>query len=116
VRRHEALEAVGGWESRHGSLDARELDEARALARLIAGAGLLVAADRDRRDVWALKRAAAEDDVEIVVPAPILAQVWRGAASAGLARLVGLRGGARPGAPGLTAGPRRFSRPAPPGP
>ena len=30
VRRHEALEAVGEWESRHGPLEARELDEARA--------------------------------------------------------------------------------------
>lgn len=47
-----------------------------------------MAADRDRRDVWALKRAAAEEDVEIVVPAPILAQVWRGAASASLARFL----------------------------
>lgn len=30
VRRHEALVAVGEWESRHGPLEARELDEARA--------------------------------------------------------------------------------------
>ncbi|MEW6581607.1 MAG: twitching motility protein PilT [Actinomycetota bacterium] len=61
------------------------------MARLIADAGLLIKADRNDRDAWALKRAAAEDDVEIVVPAPVLAQSWRGARSVNLARyLVGL--------------------------
>lgn len=58
------------------------------MARLIADAGLLVAADRNDRAVWALKKVTANDDVELVVPAPALAQVWRGPGSANLARFM----------------------------
>ncbi|WP_217924429.1 hypothetical protein [Miltoncostaea oceani] len=62
------------------------------MARLIADAGLLVAADRNERAAWALKKAAAEDRDELVVPAVALAQTWRGPQSANLARfLKGLR-------------------------
>lgn len=53
--------------------------------RVVADAGLLIAADRNDRSVWALKK---DEDLEIVVPAPVLAQVWRGPGSASLGRFL----------------------------
>jgi len=44
---------------------------------LVLDAGALVALDRRRRDVWALLAAALADDEEILVLAPVVAQVWR---------------------------------------
>jgi len=58
------------------------------LARLIADAGALLAAERNVREIWALKKLAVQEDLELVVPAPVLAQVWRGRASANLARFL----------------------------
>ncbi len=58
------------------------------MARLIADAGLLIAAERGERGAWALKRTTAEDGVDLVVPAPVLSQVWRGPRSQNLARFL----------------------------
>ncbi len=54
---------------------------------MVLDAGALVALDRRRRDVWALLAAALADDEEILVLAPVVAQVWRdGARQANLSR------------------------------
>lgn len=58
------------------------------MARLIADAGLLIAADRNDREAWALKRVAAEESTDILIPSPVLAQVWRGPGSENLARFL----------------------------
>lgn len=58
------------------------------MARLIADAGVLVAADRNARAAWVLKKLAGEQDVPLVVPAPVLAQVWRGPGGVNLARFL----------------------------
>lgn len=58
------------------------------MARLIADAGLLVAADRNDRGSWALKKLVASDGLELVVPAAVLAQAWRGPGSVNLARFM----------------------------
>ena len=43
-------------------------------------AGALVAADRNDRRMWALHAGFLAEEVTPVVPAPVLAQVWRGSA------------------------------------
>jgi hypothetical protein len=48
------------------------------LARLVADAGLLIAAQRNDRNAWAIKREAAVENLPIVVPAAVIAQAWRG--------------------------------------
>lgn len=58
------------------------------MARLIADAGLLIAAERGERGAWALKRTTAEDGVDLVVPAPVLSQVWRGPRPQNLTRFL----------------------------
>lgn len=50
---------------------------------------MLIGADRNERAAWALKRLAAEDRLDLVVPAPVLAQAWRGPGSVNVARFVG---------------------------
>lgn len=53
-------------------------------------AGAFIAAERNDRSIWADHKALLEDGVDIVVPAGVVAQVWRGGArQAGVARLLG---------------------------
>lgn len=58
------------------------------MARLIADAAMLIAADRNDPAAWAAKRRAAERDLDVVVPAPVVTQVWRGPGSVNLARFL----------------------------
>jgi predicted nucleic acid-binding protein len=51
-------------------------------------AGVLVAADRNAREVWADHRARLEAGLVPVVPAPVVAQVSRSAAQVQLRRLL----------------------------
>lgn len=54
-------------------------------------AGALVAAERNDRRLWALHTAFLAEEVVPVVPAPVLAQAWRGGPrQASLARLLAL--------------------------
>ena len=55
---------------------------------IIYGAGALVAAERNVRPLWALHDAALRRDVAPLVPAGVLAQVWRGGPQANLSRLL----------------------------
>lgn len=48
--------------------------------------GALVAAERNDRRMWALHAAFLAEEVVPVVPAPVLAEAWRGARQASLAR------------------------------
>ncbi|MGQ0743915.1 MAG: twitching motility protein PilT [Acidimicrobiales bacterium] len=51
--------------------------------------GALVAAERNNRSMWALHAGFLAEEVVPTVPAPVLAEVWRGGArQAGLARLL----------------------------
>jgi hypothetical protein len=55
---------------------------------IIYDAGALVAAERNVRPLWALHDAALRRDVSPLVPAGVLAQVWRGGPQASLSRLL----------------------------
>lgn len=44
---------------------------------LALDAGALIALDRGRRDVWELLAAALAGDEDVLVLAPVVAQVWR---------------------------------------
>jgi hypothetical protein len=55
---------------------------------IIYDAGALVAAERDVRSLWALHDAALRRDLSPVVPAGVLAQVWRGGPQANLSRFL----------------------------
>jgi hypothetical protein len=55
---------------------------------IIYDAGALVAAERNVRSLWALHDAALRRDLSPVVPAGVLAQVWRGGPQANLSRLL----------------------------
>jgi hypothetical protein len=58
------------------------------MAGLTYDAGALVAAERNRRPLWALHRRALERGVRPTVPAGVLGQVWRGGPQAELSRLL----------------------------
>jgi hypothetical protein len=54
---------------------------------LVLDTGALIALDRHDRIAWALLRTAADDGVQVSVPAGVIAQAWRdGARQAMLAR------------------------------
>lgn len=55
---------------------------------IIYDAGALVAAERNVRPLWALHDATLRRDLPPVVPAGVLAQVWRGGPQANLSRLL----------------------------
>lgn len=55
---------------------------------IIYDAGALVAAERNVRSLWALHDAALRRDVSPLVPAGVLAQVWRGGPQVNLSRLL----------------------------
>lgn len=53
--------------------------------------GALVAAERNDRRMWALHAAFLAEEVVPVVPAPVLAEAWRGGSrQAGLSRLLAM--------------------------
>jgi len=61
------------------------------MAGVTYDAGALVAAERNDRRLWALHAGFLAEDVVPVVPAPVLAQVWRGGSrQAGLSRLLAM--------------------------
>ena len=55
---------------------------------IIYDAGALVAAERNVRSLWALHDATLRRDLTPIVPAGVLAQVWRGGPQANLSRLL----------------------------
>lgn len=55
---------------------------------IIYDAAALVAAERNVRALWALHDATLRRDLTPVVPAGVLAQVWRGGPQANLSRLL----------------------------
>ncbi|MFI0417968.1 PIN domain-containing protein [Spongiactinospora sp. 9N601] len=58
-------------------------------AALVYDAGALIAAEANRPRMWRLHRQALDEKRRIIVPVPVLAQVWRGSArQASLARLL----------------------------
>ena len=60
-----------------------------AMAGVTYDTGALVAADRNDRKMWALHAGYLREEVVPVVPAPVLAQAWRGGArQARVARLL----------------------------
>jgi hypothetical protein len=53
--------------------------------------GVLVAAERNDRRMWALHTGFLSEDVVPIVPAPVLAEAWRGGArQASLSRLLAM--------------------------
>lgn len=52
------------------------------MAGLILDAGALIAAEKDDRRFWALWKESLRLDIEFLVPATVVAQVWRGPKSA----------------------------------
>jgi hypothetical protein len=58
------------------------------MTRLVYDAGALIAAERDDPRMWALHVRALTRGIEPIVPAAVLAQVWRGPKQRGLRRLV----------------------------
>jgi hypothetical protein len=59
------------------------------MAGVTYDAGALVAAERNSRRMWALHAGYLDEEVVPVIPAPVLAQAWRGGArQAGLARML----------------------------
>ena len=58
------------------------------MAGLTLDAGALIAAERGNRKFWALWELAEQRDVDVTVPANVIAQVYRGARSAVVSRLL----------------------------
>ena len=48
---------------------------------MVLDAGALIALERNDRHMWARLEAAADADLDVVVPSGALAQVWRGTAN-----------------------------------
>lgn len=55
---------------------------------IVYDAGALVAAERNRRAMWALHESSLRRGLSPLVPAGVLAQVWRGGPQASLSRLL----------------------------
>lgn len=58
------------------------------MAGLTYDAGALIAAERGDRKLWTLHRRALERELSPVVPAAVLAQVWRGGPQPSLSRFL----------------------------
>lgn len=58
------------------------------MAGLTLDTGALIAAERGERRFWAFWKEALRREVEVTVPAPVLAQVWRGGQQARLAMML----------------------------
>jgi len=59
------------------------------VAGLTLDTGALIAAERGERRFWAFWKEALRRQIEVTVPAPVLAQVWRGGQQARLAMMLG---------------------------
>lgn len=59
------------------------------MPEIVYDAGVLVAAERRDRAVWALHAELIEADVVPIVPVPVRAQAWRGGPQALMSRLLG---------------------------
>lgn len=55
---------------------------------IVYDAGALVAAERNVRSMWGLHDAVLRRDLSPLIPAGVLAQVWRGGPQANLSRLL----------------------------
>lgn len=55
---------------------------------LVYDSGALIAAERGSRSLWALHAEAVDRGFSPLIPAPVLAQVWRGGPQARLSRLL----------------------------
>ncbi len=97
----EGLAVVRAWEAEHGALSHEELTSADAVldgecaslsALAMAGityeTGVLIAAERGHRRVWALHRRSLERGMVPTVPAGVLAQSWRGGPQHQMSRLL----------------------------
>lgn len=71
----------------------RKQSTSPAATPIVYDAGALVAADKGERSLWAEFAVAVAERRPIVVPTPVLTQVWRG--WRGQARLAKLLGGCR---------------------
>ena len=58
------------------------------MAGLTLDTGALIAADRGDRRFWTYWKEAERRDVDLTVPAAVLAQAWRGARNARMARVL----------------------------
>ena len=58
------------------------------MKRVLYDTGVLIAADRNDRRVWAEHRARLERGMQVVVPTPVIAQVSRSSRQAGLRHLL----------------------------
>jgi hypothetical protein len=58
------------------------------VAGLTLDAGALIAAERDDRRFWVFWKEALRRGVDVTVPAPVLAQAWRGGESARVAMVL----------------------------
>jgi hypothetical protein len=58
------------------------------MSLLVYDTGALLAAERSRRELWALHRTALGRRLRPVVPAGVLAQAWRGGPQANLSRFL----------------------------
>lgn len=58
------------------------------MAGLTLDTGALIAAERGERRFWAFWKEALRRETEVTVPAPALAQVWRGGREARLAMVI----------------------------
>lgn len=58
------------------------------MAGLTLDTGALIAADRNDRRFWASWKEAERRDVDVTVPAAVVAQAWRGPRSARMAMLL----------------------------
>ena len=58
------------------------------MASLALDTRALIAADRNDREFWAFFKEASKREVVPVIPAPVLAQAWRGPRQPRLAQLV----------------------------
>ena len=98
----DGLAAVAEWEAEHGALTQAELEAARArigrsnvrrkrqrtMRPVVYDTGVLIAADRSERHIWAEHRARLEAGVIPLVPAPVVAQASRSPKQAQLRRLL----------------------------
>lgn len=51
------------------------------MSGVVLDAGALIALERNDRTIWALLKAAALSNTDVLVPSTVLAQVWRGTAA-----------------------------------
>lgn len=58
------------------------------MADVVLDSGALIAADRNDRRFWAVFKRSVEREDRLVVPSPVLAQVWRGGTQARLGQLL----------------------------